>query len=1756
MGMSKKCTAVDSLSDASSTSSRGSKVADGPSKKPATIEMSEERKGGEEYSDRRLFISNFPFSWHEDDLRAFLEDYGPVMEVNIVYNERGSKGFGFATIDDPDRCYRARMELNHTVVQGRRVEGNGLMDVHTYYGRQSGASPLTPPPSGSVYGNLFANPFNNAMGSTDNFPDQPLQPGYLQNYGRPGQDLRKIWCDPSAAALRPLDGFDRSYSANVMCELFEFPSWVPGPIQAGYKTKGIGGLFRWQLEVLEGALTTTDNVLYAAPTSAGKSLVAELLCLRAAMADQKNLWRNLDYEVAGFVGGHQPVDNEWKCAVCTMEKASSILNRMIADEKYDELGIVVVDELHMVSEDSRGNVLEDLIAKVQLLRKMTKNTLRIVAMSATLDEDPSRIEAWIGTGLYQTDFRPIDLAEHLAIGRDLFLVKTMEKQKELPQEFFFPQDRLGVAGWATEGIHRGYSILVFCSSKADVENTASDIAKASRELQRRGVLPQMVVNEDSPLWALKQELERLGEIDENLIRCLKYGIGFHHAGLTVEERECLEKYFRKGAIRVLVSTSTLSSGVNLPANRVIMKAQTRGPNAINAVTYRQMAGRAGRMGLAEKGESIVIVSRSELELLQKLIARNQIFNEFIKRDPRRLVLEATSTKICRNKSDVEQLLGYLLYPSTHTAEEIIDELSAGHFITKNMSAEGVLEIDSTQLGMATINSSLPPYDALRVFSDLKKAVNNVNLNTELHLLFLIVPVSVSLWNQVDWQLLHGIYTTLDPISVGVARIVGVCEAMLVRLMRGTTVQNETQSICKRFFAAMVLQDLINEKPMAEVAQKFRLNRGSLQAFQQHSAMHAAMVVTFSSRIGYYMLHKVLEEFSYRLAFGIRRELSELVQLEGIDGSRARAFHEAGITSLNLLANADPKDITRILQSVVPFESDSADHTVAEWLFGAGLMKLPDAVRALMDGANAILLQKIRELGWVSSTQVDEIKRNKRALVAEAFVEHSGDAPQLEIADSGMGASVISTQPAQKISRPLISAESEPASSEDTEGLTRTPTPPSNPHNISTLSIADVSNIEESFSMASLGIYSVPDYIIIDPNQSSDLFDGSPQPLRTQNGQNYKRDSGPVTGLKRLFTKATAPISPSTSSPVAKVLKGTTLSSDESLQYLAAALPSCSRHKFSIDYFDNVTTLASVQASGDPSVWNLFLERCSRSAEASIACALQGEWNDETVASIYILLPESPVVNIIHFDENASPVIALEERIVQLARILKEMDMLYVFDVTRVALALRQTDVRLEVAHPFDVKYLSYLVLEREPPFRDVYKNAQLTSKLSHTMYFGANIESRIAFEALSLPALYNSYATMAKRQHKSSFLKPEFEAVEAIVRMTSNGIRLNKKVWDERLAQIRRRLIELREDFADSVKQFVPPGSYLDIDDPKDVETLLYDILKLPHEATAKGKRSTSKEMLERIPPSRHPAPRLVIDYRHLKFVLKQQLVPLRYTVKAGPTAEFLMVFPKLNLCTNTGRIMTTSPNIQCLSQHERMLIVPREGWILIGIDYAQLELRVLAHMCGDAKLCELLRRPDYDIFADMAKNMDCERQAAKVMCYGIVYGIGKDSLAKKLDCTTAEAGELINKFYKLFPRVKTYINEVKEQARGLRKVSTFLGRTRNVAIGSNAEETGAEARRSVNFIIQGTASEIFKKAFVAVDRLFREEAQGEIVLPVHDELLVQVPNQDATINSTCRLLRATMENALPLTVPLFVKINIGVTSWGKLSLFNEGDNS
>ncbi|CAJ0942873.1 unnamed protein product, partial [Mesorhabditis belari] len=396
-----------------------------------------------------------------------------------------------------------------------------------------------------------------------------------------------------------------------------FPEWVPKEIVAGYRDKGVEGLFHWQHEILNAATETNENVIYAAPTSAGKSLVAELLALYAALHEKKSffvlpyvavakeklhqlqkIWRRIDLQVAGFMGHQSAERNDWMCAVCTIEKANSLVNRMITEDTVEDLGVIVLDELHMVNEGSRGTTYEFFIAKVLFLREHN-SAARIVAMSATLS-NTSKIETWLGSSVYQTNFRPVDLIETIAIENDLCDINGDNKIRELPNEFrSFAQDYDRMLGWTVEALCSGNLCLVFCSSKAEVEKVAVEIARIIA-----GLLPTKSelksVIDRSALTELKTEMERIGPIDPLLVKTLPRGIGFHHAGLTAEERECLENFFRRGIIRLLVATSTLSSGVNLPANKVIIRAQTRGPTAINSMTYKQMAGRAGRMGHANK----------------------------------------------------------------------------------------------------------------------------------------------------------------------------------------------------------------------------------------------------------------------------------------------------------------------------------------------------------------------------------------------------------------------------------------------------------------------------------------------------------------------------------------------------------------------------------------------------------------------------------------------------------------------------------------------------------------------------------------------------------------------------------------------------------------------------------------------------------------------------------------------------------------------------------------------------------------------------------------------------------------------------------------------------------------------------------------------------------------------------------------------------------------------------------------------------
>ncbi|CAI4232361.1 unnamed protein product [Auanema sp. JU1783] len=407
-----------------------------------------------------------------------------------------------------------------------------------------------------------------------------------------------------------------------MYELLSFPSWIPSCVTQHYHDKGIKGLFQWQHEVLSTD-NGIDNLLISAPTSAGKSIVAELLALKIALKGKRvlfvlpyisvakeklnliqKIWRSVDLQVAGFIGATSAPSREWIAAVCTMEKANSLLNHALQDGTFHEYGMIVLDEIHMLDDPSRGGTLENLATKILFCNKNVENThVRLLGMSATLP-NLEKIKTWMSAEVKVTDFRPIELNEFMSYDGFVYDMRNKKEVRKLDVSHRYPGDVDCSVGFSVEAVYQKKQTLVFCSSKNEVENTALEIAKQLDGCYRKSSEMESRVNKKA-LLAMKADLEQFcREIDPILMKTLPRAVAYHHAGLTSEERECIEKAFREGVVLVLVATSTLSSGVNMPAYRVIIKSQTRGPAAISSTTYQQMAGRAGRLGQSENVDAI------------------------------------------------------------------------------------------------------------------------------------------------------------------------------------------------------------------------------------------------------------------------------------------------------------------------------------------------------------------------------------------------------------------------------------------------------------------------------------------------------------------------------------------------------------------------------------------------------------------------------------------------------------------------------------------------------------------------------------------------------------------------------------------------------------------------------------------------------------------------------------------------------------------------------------------------------------------------------------------------------------------------------------------------------------------------------------------------------------------------------------------------------------------------------------------------
>ncbi|XP_044047593.1 DNA polymerase theta isoform X3 [Siniperca chuatsi] len=818
-------------------------------------------------------------------------------------------------------------------------------------------------------------------------------------------------------------------------------SWgLPKPVLERYQKHGVTHMFEWQAQCLTvGQVLQGGNLVYSAPTSAGKTLVSELLMLKrvletktkalfilpfVSVAKEKMHYLQSVFEEAGVrvegymgstsaAGGFTALD----VAVCTIEKANSLINRLIEEDSMGLLGMVVVDELHMVGDSGRGYLLELLLTKIRYIAQKQNTTgslsegVQIIGMSATLP-NLSLLASWLGAELYQTDYRPVPLQEHLKVGCNIY-DKSLSVVRQFTPALHIKGDDDHIVSLCYETVREGRSVLLFCPSKNWCEKLADSIAREFYNLRHADCQgeaePQPVCLDREGLVDIIAQLRRTpAGLDPILQRTVPWGVAFHHAGLTFDERDVLEGAFRQGMVRVLAATSTLSSGVNLPARRVIIRTPTFNGHLLDPLTYKQMAGRAGRKGVDTTGESVLVCKEAErqkgisllkgaLQPISSCLVRRE--GEGVTTSMLRAILEIIVGGVASAPQDVRLYASCSLLTASMKCdgkkesnektnkgaiEACVDWLMDNEFIS--IQKDGQEErYCPTQLGAATLSSSLSPPEAVGIFADLQRAMKGFVLENDLHILYLITPLYAE-WTTIDWYQFFCLWEQLSSSMKRVAELVGVQEGFLARSVSGKLVaktekQRRQMAIHKRFFTTLVLQDLVNEVPLGTVASKYNCNRGQLQSLQQSASTYAGMVTVFCKRLGWHNMELLLSQYQTRLSFGVQRELVDLVRVSLLNATRARTLYAQGLCTVAELARATVADVEKALRNAVPFKSskravDESEVEAAErrrlrcvWVTGGRALTEQEAAVEIVSEARLLLQEDLAQLGvqWDPAT---------------------------------------------------------------------------------------------------------------------------------------------------------------------------------------------------------------------------------------------------------------------------------------------------------------------------------------------------------------------------------------------------------------------------------------------------------------------------------------------------------------------------------------------------------------------------------------------------------------------------------------------------------------------------------------------------------------------------------------------------------------------------------------------------------------------
>ena len=401
-------------------------------------------------------------------------------------------------------------------------------------------------------------------------------------------------------------------------------------------------------------------------------------------------------------------------------------------------------------------------------------------------------------------------------------------------------------------------------------------------------------------------------------------------------------------------------------------------------------------------------------------------------------------------------------------------------------------------------------------------------------------------------------------------------------------------------------------------------------------------------------------------------------------------------------------------------------------------------------------------------------------------------------------------------------------------------------------------------------------------------------------------------------------------------------------------------------------------------------------------------------------------------------------------------------------------------------------------------------------------------------------------------LKNLYETIEqplapVLYRMEHTGVLVDRALLRAQSTELAARMLELQAQAHSAA------GGVFNLDSPKQLQEVLFGKLGLPViRKTPTGQPSTAEDVLEELAIS-YELPRMILEYRGV--------TKLKSTYTDKLPGQIDEVTGRIHTTYQqgvaaTGRLSSSDPNLQNIpirtpeGRRIRQAFVAAPGYRLVAADYSQIELRIMAHLSGDASLlsaftenrdvhqataAEVLGVPLAEVSAD-------QRRSAKAVNFGLIYGMSAFGLARQLGIGRGEAQRYVDRYFERYPGVRRYMDETRNQARELGYVETVYGRrlylpdirSRNAALRQYAE------RSAINAPMQGTAADIIKRAMITVDSwLERSGTAARLIMQVHDELVLEVAEE--AVETTVGELRQHMVQAAELSVPLKVDVGIGL---------------